>query len=233
MGKGCVSAILPDEEMPEIEEGPFKGTRADIIVNSLGVVNRKNPSQLYELEINFISDNISAKCKKYLTSNQEEKASKLLLKYLKIVNETQYNYIKKYYESVKNNKVKVTRFWNIIEPGNLRIHQPPFFGNLSFQGLIDLYTTFTWIKPYKFKNIENRILMGDVYYMLLRHHPKTKFSARSTSYLNIKNTPSKSISYKKNQQLYSKTPIRLGKSLPSILAIVYRNFSNCKEVLIN
>ena len=40
--KGVISLILPDEEMPMIEEGPLKGTRAEIILNPLGIIGRIN-----------------------------------------------------------------------------------------------------------------------------------------------------------------------------------------------
>ena len=43
-GKGVVSRILPDDEMPIIESGPFKGERPELIQNSLGVLNRLIPS---------------------------------------------------------------------------------------------------------------------------------------------------------------------------------------------
>jgi len=35
---------LPDDEMPIIESGPFKGERPELIQNSLGVLNRLIPS---------------------------------------------------------------------------------------------------------------------------------------------------------------------------------------------
>lgn len=44
--KGVVSAILPDDMMPTIEEGPFKGEHCEMIMNSLGVLNRLIPLTL-------------------------------------------------------------------------------------------------------------------------------------------------------------------------------------------
>ena len=38
-----MSAILPDEMMPEIEKGPFKGQRMEVIANALGIFNRLIP----------------------------------------------------------------------------------------------------------------------------------------------------------------------------------------------
>src|SRR5699024_4366054 len=62
-GKGIISKIVPDDEMPtatifdgeEIREDTKIKTKAEIILNPLGVINRLNPSQLYEQHINYSS----------------------------------------------------------------------------------------------------------------------------------------------------------------------------------
>lgn len=54
MGKGVVSEIRPDECMPTDNEG----RRADIIMTPPSVVNRMNPSQLYEQFWNRCADKV-------------------------------------------------------------------------------------------------------------------------------------------------------------------------------
>ena len=49
--KGVLSAILPDEMMPEIEEGPFKGQRIEVMANALGIFNRLIPLSLAEVKL--------------------------------------------------------------------------------------------------------------------------------------------------------------------------------------
>ena len=51
-GKGVVSAILPDDEMPEVElpgEGGLE--RVDVILNPLGILRRLNIGQLWEMHV--------------------------------------------------------------------------------------------------------------------------------------------------------------------------------------
>ena len=215
-GKGTISAILPDEEMPVIVEGFNKGKRAEIILNLFGVINRKIPAQLYEQEINFITENLVAKCKEILTNKSgkislknEKKAVEIYFDILRLLNKDQCEYMKEAYNNLEDDSSKKKYWKNVIKDG-LYIHQPPFFGNIKFLDLVEIYKKYDWIEAYKFDGIERRLLMGKLFFMKLKHHPKTKFSARSTSYLNIKNIPSKSITYKANQQIFSKTPIRMG-----------------------
>ena len=47
-----------------------------------------------------------------------------------------------------------------------------------------------------------------LYELFVKHEPSGKFSARSSAYINMRGVPSKSLSYKNNQDLYSNTPIR-------------------------
>jgi hypothetical protein len=42
-GKGCISMILPDEEMPTTEDGE----KAEIILSPLGIINRSKHGLAY------------------------------------------------------------------------------------------------------------------------------------------------------------------------------------------
>jgi len=217
MGKGVISEIIPDSQMPTIEHGVNKGKHAEIILNPLGVLNRKNPSQLFEHEINFIMNHTSKKIKRIFREDKTieekiKKSEKIFFGILSLINTKQSVYTKTMYK--KLNPTDLLEFWELVKSDKFYIHQAPFYGNINFNNLVEIYRKYKWIKPFKFAGIERELIMGKVYYLKLRHHPKTKFSTRSTSYLNIKNTPSKSITYKANQQIYSKTPIRMGKYCP-------------------
>jgi len=201
-GKGVISKILPDEEMPVNQYGE----RPDIILNVLGVINRTNLSQLLELEINFISKEIE----RYLSTIDDiDKKKKILFKYLKICNKNQYKFTKEYYENLPNDNYR-NCFWDEICSEGIYIHQPPFYKTMNIDTLMELYTAFPFIKPYKFENIQNELIMGKIYYMRLKHDSFGKFSARSAKYLNLKKVPAKSRSFKNSENLYSSTPIRLG-----------------------
>ena len=164
---------------------------------------------MVEIEVNFISNNITRKMKTFKTLKEK---SKLLFDFLKEVNTEQYNCMKKFYDDSDSKKRK--EFVQSIEEKGIYIYQPPFWNSLKFDDVRRIYKKFPWIEPYtcyhKGRKIQNKLVVGEEYMMKLRHEPLSKFSARSTSIVNIRNLPSKSLNYKKNQILYSKTPIRLG-----------------------
>src|SRR5690606_5730136 len=92
-GKGVISQILPDEEMPITEDG----RRAEIILNPLGVISRLNPSQLFEQELNFIATYIQDKIKK---TEDTDKCEELLFDFLGRINPSQCESLRNYYESL-------------------------------------------------------------------------------------------------------------------------------------
>ena len=157
------------------------GGRVDIIFNALGVVNRLNPAQLYELELNFISDNIVRKMKEM--KSIKEKAN-LLFGYIKDVNSKQAKEMANYFNSL--NKEGKINFIQEVEEKGIYLHQPPFWGNVGFDQLKEIYKKYSWIKPYKVfykgKEMRKKLIIGDEYVLKMKHEPKTKFSTRSTSY---------------------------------------------------
>ena len=169
-----------------------------------------NPGQLYELEINFFFNQVVARIRKLWKKGKKLEAEELYFDAMKGVSVHQHNKVLKSYR--KLDEKGLAEFWEDIMVNGVYIHQPPFFGNMDFNGLVELYRKHDWVKPYKFEGIETPLVMGEMYFILLKHHPSTKLSIRSTSYLNIKNVPSKSTTFKENLQLYSKTPIRLGRA---------------------
>lgn len=185
------------------------GEYADIVFNSLGVTNRLNPAQLFELELNFISDNILRKIKEEKTASGK---LKWLFEYINEVNPDQAKAMKQYFNSL-DTPGKIN-FIKELEEKGIYIHQPPFWNNVSFDHLSRIYDKYDWIKPYKCyvqgEEVQHKLVIGDEYILKLKHEPSGKFSARSSAYINMKGAPSKSMTYKRNQDLYSTTPIRLG-----------------------
>lgn len=203
--KGIISKVLPDDEMPITEYGE----KVDLVLNALGVVNRLNPSQLYEVELNFISNNIVRKMKEMKSL---KKKADFLFDYISEINEEQADHMREYYSSLSTSEKR--EFIKDTEEGGIYLHQPPFWGNVSFDRLAEIYDKYDWIEPYtcyiKGKEIRKKLIVGEQYFTKMKHEPMSKFSARSTSYINMKNAPSKSLNYKRHQVLYSTTAIRLG-----------------------
>ena len=132
--------------------------------------------------------------------------------YMDAINETQCNSLIDYYNDLDMNGA--IEFFESIDKNGIYVHQPPFFDNIAFDQLVGLYDKYPDIVPYTFtvkgKELSNKIIMGELYFMKLKHEPKSKMSARSSIYLNLKNIPSKSTRFKMHQSLYSKTPIKVG-----------------------
>lgn len=208
--KGVVSKILPDEEMPFLENGEH----VDVIFNSLGVINRLNSYQLYELSITFICDNVVAKL---ATMDNLKEQEELLFDIINIFNSEQHKKLTKYYKKLSE-KGKKEFMQDTIESG-INIHIPPMWEDEPlFDRLIKIYDKYEWIKPYdvyinKFDRkikIMKPLIVGSMYVIKMKQSSKKGFSVRSTGALSRKGIPQKSNKAKNHQELYSQTPIRIG-----------------------
>lgn len=207
--KGIISRILPDELMPRLEDGRV----VDLVCAKLGVPNRENPAQLYEVETNFLSNRILEKIR--ATEDIEEK-QKILFKYISILNKEQYNYVKGCLSRMSE-KDKIQFFEELNDEG-IHIHNPPINDCIRFDQIAEVYKQFPDINKYQLyvrrfgRDIPmlNPMVVGEKYVMKLKHHPKSKFIIRNTGYINPSGFPEKSMAVKKNQNLYSNNPIRIG-----------------------
>ena len=211
--KGVASVILPDEEMPTNEYGE----RAEAILNPLGVINRLNPSQLMEQELSFASNNIVREMKRLWDKDNIDDMTELYFDFMYKVSPTQYDSLVDYYNEMKANE-ELLEFWNNIFDEGIYIHQAPFYGNITLDGLREIYNDYKFIKPYKMTikhededvEIEMPIVMGEMYFLVLKHKPITKFSARATGQVSLKDIPTKGTSYKDNRSLYNNNSVKVG-----------------------
>jgi DNA-directed RNA polymerase beta subunit len=204
-GKGVISEIRKREDMPG---------GVDVVLNTLGVVNRLNPASLYELELNFIANEFIRLYLPMYESNYVKLSA--IIDFVGIINKVQ----AKNMEDFIFNKIDlgdeseseriVAEFVRSFEERKIPIHQPPFFGNIQFEDFSELYNRYDLIKPIKVDGIEEPLIIGDMYFMHLKHQPSGKFSARSVRQTNMRGTPSKSKDYKEHRQPYSTTPVRCG-----------------------
>lgn len=208
--KGVISKILEDDEMPELENGE----KVDIIFNTLGVINRLNSQQLFEQSITFIGNRVA---ERFRTMDSLEEKEQILLKIIWYFNKDQSDKLKQYLDRIDNREKEA--FFAAIEKDGIYIHIPPLWEKEPlFDRIRDLYKEFDWIKPYdvyvnkwgrKIK-ILKPLIVGDMYVIKLKQTSKKGFSVRSTGSLSRKGTPEKSNKAKTHQELYSKTPIRIG-----------------------
>lgn len=81
-GKGVVSKILPDEEMPIMEDNTGKRTRVEVVMNPYSTINRKIPSVLIENSLGLIAYRIHDLVEEYKkTKTDRDKIMPLMEKY--------------------------------------------------------------------------------------------------------------------------------------------------------
>jgi DNA-directed RNA polymerase beta subunit len=203
--KGTVSLILPDDQMPETEDGE----RAEVILNPLGILNRLNLSQIIEQHINFMGNNL---IKKMLTCETLAQQADEFFWFMKMINKKQYDFL--YYDNyaMMTGGLKKTEFISSILGSGIYVHQSPFFENTTMEEFSKIFKEKPYlVEKYKFKGIEKPMVMGEIYFIRLKHESSNKASARSTALNNVKTLPSKSTLKKEKKVLLSQTPIRLGK----------------------
>lgn len=210
--KGVISEIVPDEEMPRLEDG----RTIHVLFNSLGVVNRLNSYQLYESSINFVSDRVIERIKTFDTL---EEKSELLFDFIGKFNKKQREKLEAYYYSLTD--IGKEEFFEDIYETGIYIHIPPMWSEEPlFDTLNRIYNVYDWIKPHKVYVYNKKfgrtvpimrdLYIGSMYIIKLKQSSQKGFSARSTGALNRKGVPEKSTKAKNNLELYSKTPIRIG-----------------------
>ena len=197
--------------MPYLENGE----RVEVLLNALGVINRLNSFQIFELSINFICNRVVEKLNTFDTLKDKET---LFFDIIKRFNKTQYKELKTYYSGLKTNEKK--EFFKDLNNTGIYIHVPPMWHDEPLFNVIkSIYDDYTWIKPIdvyinrwgrKIK-IMKPLIVGDLYMMKLKQSSKKGFSARSTGALSKRGVPEKSFKTKAHQDLYSSTPIRIGK----------------------
>lgn len=213
--KGVISTIIPDEQMPFriLPDGTKKPV--DFIINALGVINRLNSFQLFELSLNHISRSIREKfIYEDLTVDQKKD---ILFKYISIVNADEFNELKPFYESLTTKEREA--FFKSIEDDGIYIHANLLYEDRPiFFKIMDVYDAFDWLgydEMYIHKwgrdiKVLRPMISGDMYFIKLKQNAKKGFSARSLSGISVKNVPEKSNKSKIHLEPYSKTPVRMG-----------------------
>lgn len=214
--KGVVSIIVDDEEMPYYFKPDGTKVYADIIVNTLGVVNRLNLSQLHEQSINNITNQLQEQLE-FANWTLDEKEYNTF-KLIEILSAKEAKALKKYYSRLETKSEKELFFETLVRE-NISIHMDPLVTDEPiFYKLMKCYKSFDWLQKYRDVYIRKwgrdikimtPCIIAPQYYMKLKQTSKKNFSCRSLSSINQSGNPSKSNSAKINQSLYPTTPIRI------------------------
>lgn len=184
--------------MPVTENGIV----VDAIFNPLAIVNREIPAVLFEHELNFCTDCIIEK----LDKRKPKKAFGEFVDYIRMVNEQQAHFLEEFVS-----EPEYSDFLDEISEHGFPIHQPPFFDNINFEKLSEIYGRYEFIEPYKITYSSRPLIVADLYMLRLKHLNFNKFSTRSARNVSLKEVPIKSnTDYKMYKSLYSTNPVRFG-----------------------
>ena len=215
-GKGVVSQILPDSQMPLLDNG----MRVEIIKNQSTCINRENIGQLHEQSLSFIGMRILDLFKTGTLSPSE-----MCEMWFKFVSMVDYNQAMQGMGMVDfYDEEQAKMFINsIFEDDAIILSSPPFTTPINIDTIRAIYDEFPWIKPYsimmpmedsngniRYVPSRRKLVVGKIYNYRLKQYAEEKFSVTSLSATNLKNLNTRSKANKIYETKYTKTPIMFG-----------------------
>lgn len=209
--KGVVSVIRDDDDMPRLENGK----RVDVILNTLGVVNRISTMQLYEQSITFIMDRTAERMMELHKDGKTKEAINLMNHMIRYFSERQSKEMKKFTDNLSAEELD-TLINEAVDTG-IPIHIPPIDWEVNlFDVLTNLYKQEPWIQPYKvyvkkfgrYIEMQSELFIGQMYFIKLKQTATKGLSARATGKVSSRGLPAKT--KRDNSEIMSKTPIRMG-----------------------
>lgn len=187
--KGIVSKIVPEKDMPVLDDG----SRAEVIINPLGIISRMNIGQLFELHLSQSVYDLKQQLLNLLTESKLDLVKKKIHEYVDIIDCTS----TKYYLSQVDKQISKAdkeELFDIVN--NFYVIQPPFesikidqlhkalqYTNTKFE--YDCYdpeldnNKDNRDQNYFNKNIKNPISAGYMYFIKMNHIAKDKIASRS------------------------------------------------------
>jgi DNA-directed RNA polymerase subunit beta len=178
--KGIVSIIVPEEDMPYMEDG----RTVDVVLNPLGVPSRMNIGQILEVHLGLVGKKLGEQLQKMLDEKRADMASKLREKMKEIVEVAHFGeHYKNFLESLTDEELlKYARDW----AKGVKFSTPVFEGvtdeefkklfemaGIPEDGKTQLYDGKTG------EPIKERVNVGYMYMMKLHHLVDDKVHARS------------------------------------------------------
>ena len=220
-GKGVVSCIIKDEDMPHKMNNNGQWEPVDMQYNSSTCINRENPGQLLETSITFIGEKVIEHI--FDTDESMEMAKEDIYDFLFIVNPMEAEAFLRKYNNIVDYDEKIFFIQSILNDGNIYCVIKPASSKFCLDKLTKLYERFPFVKQcpimttIKDSNGNSRnviarrpLTVGYKYIYRLKQFAEEKFSAVSLAATNIKGENSKSKSSKQHKTLYSSTPVRFG-----------------------
>lgn len=236
-GKGCISAVLPDNMMPHYLKNN-KWIPVDVLYSMCTCINRLNDGQLFETSVTYIGWQLV----QYILQNNltYDQAFALIYKYINLLNPEQaeelstkykFSYGKPDYRSdspgeceMDDNQFNRDMFVEgILHDGFIMLSMQPISSNISIDKIRQIYHEFPFIKHYcdicvpqkdsngNYRMVKTRrpVVIGYKYIFRLKQLAEEKFSAVSLASTNIRNENSKSRLSKIHNARFPSTPVRV------------------------
>lgn len=218
-GKGVISYIVEDDEMPLLDNG----RRLDVYFNSCTCVNRLNQGQLDEVSLTFSGSRILDHINNSRISTID--AITEVYKFISLASsQEQADY---FWDTLYDPSVtEEDREWfinNMIDDGKINLSTKPISESMTLDRLVQLYKEFPYVKQYsvvskiydsngnpRYIKGRKRITAGNMYIYRLKQYAEDKFSATSLSSTNLVNENTKSKASKNYMSTCANTPIRFG-----------------------
>ena len=180
--KGTISKFVPDELMPINQED---GTRADIVINPLGIISRMNVGQVFECHLSEAVMNLRKKCLADLhpesgNDPDVDSVKKYINGFIDIIDCTENKTYSKQAKEIING-LGYNQLCSLIN--NFTVIQPPFqsIGTNELQKAMEYTNTKYEVRvfdPVCKKEIKNDLVFGWLYYMKLNHISQDKIAYR-------------------------------------------------------
>lgn len=232
-GKGVISYIVPDEDMP-IYYRNGEAHHVEAIYNSSTMVNRENPGQSFETEMIYVGDKIVEKIIGIMTAARKlddplaldealSTCEHLIYQFYMIVSPEEATEYANMIKRLDSRLEHLGYMESVMDSGHLYMVIPPISGNIGLDTLEALYNAFPWVEmEYYYINMRDSnghvrqvrsirpIIIGKKYIYRLKQISEEKFSATSLSSTNLRGENTKTKANKQHRVAYSNTPVRLG-----------------------
>lgn len=253
-GKGVVSAIYPDDKMPQYpvnHGGTIVLESVDAIYNSSTIVNRENPGQSMETEMTFGGTKILERIANILEEAYKHGAyndqgiigqcENLLFTYMNIFNKEQ---AREYQDFCNYNDIHMRAQYleSILNDGAIYMCMPPMSSGMSIDMIRTMYEAFPWIEQsdiyvpmpnsrggVRRVKARRKIIVGKKYTQRLKQFAEEKFSAVSLASTNIRSENTKSKANKFHKAAHATTPVRFGEM--EFLDMMHSNAETLIEML--
>jgi len=178
--KGIVSIIVPEEDMPYMEDG----RTVDVVLNPLGVPSRMNIGQILEVHLGLVGKNLGRQIEEILKEKQNDMMDKLRNKMKEIVEVAHFgDHYKDFLDSLTNEELlKYAQDWakgvKFATPVFEGVNEEEFkklfeMAGIPEDGKTQLYDGRTG------EPIKERVNVGYMYMLKLHHLVDDKVHARS------------------------------------------------------